>query len=88
MDVMIGNRENETTHFLIENKGIELMSYLFEQVGKKGKLNSDFIELLFKIIKNLINKRDNRSLIVSKLIEKIIFNIKIWGLSDYSVQVS
>lgn len=74
--------------FLIESQGIEVMRHLFEQVGEKGKLNSEFVELLFQILKYLMTKKDSRLLIVSKIIEQIVFNIKIWSTADYAVQVA
>jgi hypothetical protein len=74
-------------HFLIEEQGIEIMRHLFEQVGERGKLNNEFVELLFQILKYLMTKKDYHLLIVSKIIEQIVFNIKIWSTADYSVQV-
>jgi len=82
-------KDQEIVNFLIDDKGIEILKHLFELQGKHGKFNNETVENLFNILHiqmNLIGIK-GFMIVISILIERIVFNIKIWGSSDYSVQV-
>ena len=79
--------ETDTIRFLIDNRGIEVLKHLFEKVGRQGKFDMEFVDLLFKFLNDLISTRGLHLVLISVFIERIILNIKIWGNSDYPVQV-
>ena len=64
------------------------MKHLFEKVGKNGKLSRHFVEMLFEILKlPMLLNNISSSKAISALIEKIVFNIRIWSNSEYDVQI-
>lgn len=82
------NNDNQVIHFLVEEQGIDIMKHLFEKVGKNGKLSLHFVEMLFEILKlPMLQNSTNSSKTISAIIEKIVFNIKIWSNSEYDVQI-
>ena len=79
------NGEMDVLNFLIAEHGIDILKHLFEKVGVHGKFTGEFVALLFKILELPAAKLLNK--IVPALIEKLVFNIKIWSNSDFPVQV-
>lgn len=80
------NNDSDTIHFLIRENGINILKHLFEKVGKHGKFTIEFTYALFKILE-LPNQDNTRlSQVLALLLERIVFNIRIWSNSDYAVQ--
>ena len=78
------NNDSETVYFLIRENGINILKHLFEKVGKHGKFTKDFIYALFNILELQLQGKLNQ--VIALLLERIIFNIRIWSNSDYEVQ--
>ena len=81
------NKEPEILHFLSEDNGIEMLGYIFEKFGKYGKFSGEFVKLLFEIIESPTVLTSRLNAIVPLMFSKIVFNMKIWSNSDYTVQI-
>ena len=80
------NTDPEILHFLIVENSIEMFGYIAERVGKFGKFTMEFYKYLFEIIELPTVLTSELKAIVPIIIIKLIFNMKIWSNSDYSIQ--
>lgn len=82
------NNDIQLINFLVEEQGINILQHVFEKVGKYGKFNKEFVELLYKIVDlPTLLLTDQAKKVITSIFERLIFNIDIWKNSDYSVQV-
>lgn len=88
LQVQFTSNDANTVHYCMQEGLIDYVSYILELVGEKGSFKKEIVTILFKIIELiLVNKIENKDLMLFEILTKLVFNIRIWPSCEYHVQV-